>query len=753
MPLGAQYSASASSSPQPRLSGYEFLEEIRRDSTSCVYRARQNASGLEADVHCFSAPNGEQRITWEAEIAQLQARLGSHRLLDPHPSIQKVFDCGLVEGVFFVVLEHLEGQTLAALLQRWRIIPLEAVVRILEQLAGAIDYMAASGLAHNNLSPETIVLVGRESKVCIVGFSVKPSTSRFPSAFVAPERFINAPVDARADIYSMGAILYRCLSGAAPFSGSSNEDLVRNIGLGIRPPLTGQPRYVQDVIARLMSLSPALRYPVAIDAVQDLIHERSPELPTEAVVRIMPSLRSSGKASIQDREFDPVLPAQNELRKRQFEHGTFERLHRVVGNLLHAPYNTVLTIQSALSNGIRRLLGRTADPKEEDVDAPGKYRRVAPPSARRLRIQSTLQKLCGFSLRIAVIILLGLLMHGALLASQQRYTVVKAAQGHPIAFVTASKRQLQTGDKIDVATASVVTSDSRSSLDLDYGGARVRIRPGASVTLKPIQYRNGPWRSIELHHGMTWVEVGSPGSGQGSLLLRHEGVRIRAQVAAFACIIDHNGLRVIVDQGDLWVSSGQYKKHIKAGYQAEIPRNQAITRSKVGSGTPRDKSFAFAAPGQRSFLTRVVDAYLDGQHRLLVPLMNQAVAFRGFRPGTTGSLEDTQSLIKAQTALLGICKAFMLNGEPPSKVNLATLGELGLEPRDTRRILNCFEDHRLLAYYRLAGDRYILFCRAHDSDGTLLESNTGKVRVLKEEEEEKAFADADQLSATSLPDR
>ncbi|MBK8237767.1 MAG: serine/threonine protein kinase [Deltaproteobacteria bacterium] len=148
-----------------------------------------------------------------------------------HPNVVQVFDVHETElGTPFIVAELLEGEDLGQRLDRVGRLGLSAAIAIVRQLCAALSTAHAQGVVHRDLKPDNVFLVGTDAPmVKLLDFGIARVNDTAPGnrtrtgvimgtpAYMAPEQARGARVDARADIYSVGAILYRCLTGHEPF--------------------------------------------------------------------------------------------------------------------------------------------------------------------------------------------------------------------------------------------------------------------------------------------------------------------------------------------------------------------------------------------------------------------------------------------------------------------------------------------------------------------------------------------------------
>jgi serine/threonine protein kinase len=247
--------------------GYRIVEAIGRGATSMVYRAEHVRLGRAAALKLLTAEVGEddfrERFLRESKLAAS---------LD-HPSIVPVFDAGEEDGLLYLAMACVDGSDLRTLLVQEGRLPLRRALRIVGQIASALDAAHARGLVHRDVKPGNI-LVGSGDRAFLSDFGVvkelaTPGTTRTGGfvgtiAYCAPEQIEGGDIDARADQYALACVLYECLVGTSPFHRSS-EVAVLNAHLHAAPPkltktASDLPAALEPVLAKALSKSPLDRY-------------------------------------------------------------------------------------------------------------------------------------------------------------------------------------------------------------------------------------------------------------------------------------------------------------------------------------------------------------------------------------------------------------------------------------------------------------------------------------------------------------
>jgi pSer/pThr/pTyr-binding forkhead associated (FHA) protein len=196
-----------------------------------------------------------------------------------HQNVIPIFDAGDEDGLLYITMRLVEGTDLRALIaERGHIEPLRAA-RIVRQVGAALDAAHARGMVHRDVKPSN-VLLGREGHVYLSDFGLAKhaasagALTRHGSIvaraeYVAPEQVLNKRVDARADVYALGCLLFEALTGEPPFArwregpqALAHLEAPRPSPTDVRPDL---PREFDEVVHRAMATEPDERYPSAGD--------------------------------------------------------------------------------------------------------------------------------------------------------------------------------------------------------------------------------------------------------------------------------------------------------------------------------------------------------------------------------------------------------------------------------------------------------------------------------------------------------
>jgi serine/threonine-protein kinase len=265
------------------IGGYRIESVIGRGGMSVVYLARHEGLERQAALKLLAPELAENEGFRQRFVRESRIAAG----LD-HPNVIPVYDAGEADGVLYIAMRYVRGSDLKTLLAEHGPLDLPDVVRVMDQLGAALDAAHSEGLVHRDVKPANVLLspatppakIGHLyladfglTKKSLSGSGVTKSGQFVGTIdYVAPEQIRSEPVDGRADVYSLGAVLYECLAGEPPFVRDT-EVAVMFAQLNDRPPrpTVGRPELpaaIDDVVAKAMAKAPDLRYPTAGNTAQ-----------------------------------------------------------------------------------------------------------------------------------------------------------------------------------------------------------------------------------------------------------------------------------------------------------------------------------------------------------------------------------------------------------------------------------------------------------------------------------------------------
>jgi predicted ATPase len=249
---------------------YRIRRELGRGGMATVFLADDLKHGRPVAIKVLSrevaAAIGPERFLREIEIA---ARL-------THPHILPLHDSGVAGDRLYYVTPYVEGESLRERIDRERQLPLEDALRLAREIASALGHAHQRGLVHRDVKPENVLLSDGMALVADFGIArVVTDDARLTAtgiaigtpAYMAPEQTAGRPdVDGRADLYSLGCVLFEMLGGAPPFSGPAESLAYQHLSVAPRPVSDlrpGLPAHVAATIAKAMAKTPADRHATA----------------------------------------------------------------------------------------------------------------------------------------------------------------------------------------------------------------------------------------------------------------------------------------------------------------------------------------------------------------------------------------------------------------------------------------------------------------------------------------------------------
>ena len=265
---------------QRRFGDYELLEKIGQGGMGVVYRARQH--GLERDVALKLLAAGPWASNEFVERFRREARSAARM---QHPNIVEIYEFGHRDGLNFFSMRLIDGRSLAQQLAASGPLQARDAAVLLRTLAEAMDYAHRLGVLHLDLKPANVLLSASGAPL-IADFGLarridagheggNGEISGTPS-YMAPEQALleSHPLSASTDIYGLGAVLYECLTGRAPFFGSDSQAVLARVVAeapatprAIRPEV---PADLEAICLKCLEKDPAQRYASARAMADDL---------------------------------------------------------------------------------------------------------------------------------------------------------------------------------------------------------------------------------------------------------------------------------------------------------------------------------------------------------------------------------------------------------------------------------------------------------------------------------------------------
>lgn len=288
---------------------YEIIEQIGTGGMSDVYKAKCHKLNRFVAIKVMKSEFSEDKTFVSKFRAEAQSVAGF-----THPNIVNVYDVGDENGIYYIVMELVEGITLKKYIEKRGRIPFKEAVSIAIQVANGLDAAHKHNIVHRDIKPQNII-ISKEGKVKVTDFGIAKvaSSSTINSSstmgsvhYISPEQARGGYSDARSDLYSLGITIFEMLTGTVPFDGDSTVAVaVQHIQDEIPAPSTVTddiPLSIDRIVLKLTQKKPDRRYQTAAELISDL--KKSLVMPDTDFVVMAPLYGASGSAS-------QVMPANN----------------------------------------------------------------------------------------------------------------------------------------------------------------------------------------------------------------------------------------------------------------------------------------------------------------------------------------------------------------------------------------------------------------------------------------------------------
>jgi serine/threonine protein kinase len=276
---------------------YEFIEAVGAGGMSVIYKARHRALNRLVAIKMLHG-----HMLSDTIIRRFQQEAKASSLLQ-HPNTVAVYDFGITEsGLPFMVMDFVEGETLANRLKRRGTLPPRACIMIFKQVCDAVEHAHELGILHRDLKPGNIMLIESEGTPGIVkildfgiakimdatdspGHNLTQTGEVFGSPlYMSPEQCSgNKALDRRSDIYSLGCVMYECLTGTVPHRGDTvMATIVKQLNERPKPitelqPNARIPAKLEDIVDKALEKNPDKRFQSMEELKEALIELRDTE--------------------------------------------------------------------------------------------------------------------------------------------------------------------------------------------------------------------------------------------------------------------------------------------------------------------------------------------------------------------------------------------------------------------------------------------------------------------------------------------
>ncbi len=297
-----------------KLGKYEIIEPLGQGGMAQVFKARQPkidrfVAVKILDPELAASPDFVSRFEREAKaMGQLQ-----------HPHILRVIDFDRQDGVYYMVMDYIPGDTLDAYLKQQRQLPVAEALAITEQLIDALDYAHQSDMVHRDIKPENIMFSDTtHTHIVLTDFGLvrlldksmtMTGTKIGTPAYMSPEVSLGERADVRSDIYSLGVVLYQMLLGQPPFTGATAHAIMtKQLNEPVPPPRQFNPAIseaLEKILLKALAREPKDRYQTVLE-VQNALQQLQPKSNKSSTGRAASSPIAAKKAASKP-ALDPQL--------------------------------------------------------------------------------------------------------------------------------------------------------------------------------------------------------------------------------------------------------------------------------------------------------------------------------------------------------------------------------------------------------------------------------------------------------------
>lgn len=255
---------------------YEILDKIGTGGMSDVYKAMDHILGREVAVKVLKQEFAED-VTFVTKFrSEAQSAAGLE-----HPNIVNIYDVGSENGMYYIVMEYVEGITLKTYIEKKGQLNFKEAISIAIQVGRGIEAAHNKGIIHRDIKPQNII-ISTEGKVKVTDFGIARATSSNTIHadvmgsvhYASPEQARNGYVDGKSDIYSLGIVMYEMVTGRVPFDGDTTvavalqhlqEEMVAPSAYAPDLPIS-----LEKIILKCTMKSPDRRYAAIEDLLLDL---------------------------------------------------------------------------------------------------------------------------------------------------------------------------------------------------------------------------------------------------------------------------------------------------------------------------------------------------------------------------------------------------------------------------------------------------------------------------------------------------
>ena len=289
---------------------YEILGKVGAGGMSDVYKAKDHILSRIVAIKVLKSEFSEDRTF----VTKFRTEAQSAAVLE-HPNIVNIYDVGSEDGLYYIVMEYVEGITLKTYIEKKGQLSFKESASIAIQVARGIEAAHGKNIIHRDIKPQNI-MISTDGKVKVTDFGIaKAASSNTISSdvmgsvhYASPEQARNGFIDARSDVYSLGIVMYEMITGRVPFDGDTTVAVaIQHLQEEIVKPSVYAPNIpvsFEGIILKCTQKTPDRRYQSMAELLNDLRHALTN--PNENFVVIAPLVDNSRTKVIADEDLQEI---------------------------------------------------------------------------------------------------------------------------------------------------------------------------------------------------------------------------------------------------------------------------------------------------------------------------------------------------------------------------------------------------------------------------------------------------------------
>jgi len=292
---------------------YEIIEEIGRGGMASVYKAKQKSLNRTVALKVI-----HQNLIHDKEFLERFHREAQVSAALNHRNLVTIYDEGADKGVHYMAMEYLDGDDLHRLIRNRGKLKIEETIKIITAISEALDFAHNKGLIHRDVKSSNII-VTREGRAVLTDFGIahaatgtkltQTGTVFGTPEYMSPEQAEGKEVDSRSDLYSLGIVMYECLTGKVPFKGDNpittiykiiNEHLI--LPQKINPNV---PEWLSSISSKILNRELSERYQKGID-ISKALRNRKRAKETHQESKVRPDDGKTRKVKLDEKIIEPV---------------------------------------------------------------------------------------------------------------------------------------------------------------------------------------------------------------------------------------------------------------------------------------------------------------------------------------------------------------------------------------------------------------------------------------------------------------